>query len=372
MIDTLIIGGGAAGLYLASFHPRCVILERGDECGRKLLLTGGGRCNYTNAAGPEEMALLFNGNKAFIRKVLYAHTSKDIIAHFRTLGITPVEEDRGRIFPKGGDAKALRDALLKGNPRIIHGKAESIRKDGDAFIIETERGRIEARRIVIATGGDSFPQTGSDGSGYRLCRQLGHTISQPYPALAPIVLTPSLSAAEGVSASVSIKAGKARTEGDIIITRLGISGPAALDISRHLAADDEIEICFARIDKESLRMGNGAKTARNALPVPPHLAEALLGPLADRRCSNLSRKELSEIDCQLSRFRAKAKAMKAGAMNTRGGVATAEINPMTMESRIVSNLFIAGDLIDVDGRCGGYSLSFAFATAYIIHKALDA
>ena len=371
MIDTLIIGGGAAGLYLASFHPRSVILERGDECGRKLLLTGGGRCNYTNTAGPEEMALLFNGNKAFIRKVLYAHTSKDIIAHFRTLGITPAEEDRGRIFPKGGDAKAIRDALLKSNPRIIHGKAESIRKEGDAFIIETGRGRIEARRVVIATGGDSFPQTGSDGSGYRLCRQLGHTISQPYPALAPIALIPSLSTAEGVSATVSIKAGKARSEGDIIITRLGISGPAALDISRHLSPDDEIEICFMRISKETLRMSSGGKTVKNALSIPPRLSEALLGSLADKRCASLSRQELDRIESQLSRFKAKAKAIRAGAMNTKGGVSASEIDPRTMGSKLVEGLYFAGDIIDVDGPTGGYSLSFAFASAYIIHKALE-
>lgn len=369
----MVIGGGAAGLYLASLHPGITILERGEECGRKLILTGGGRCNYTNKAEPEEMAAMFHGNKAFIKRVLYAHTSKDIIRHFRELGIKPLEEDSGRIFPSHGDAKDIRAALLSRGAEIMYGKAEAItRRTDGTFAVRTENRELTARRVVVATGGDSFPATGSDGSGYRLLQELGHSIATPHPALAPISMTPALPEAEGITIKATLRTGKAEEHGDIIITRRGISGPAALNISRHLAENDEIEICFARIDKESLRMGNGAKTARNALPVPPHLAEALLGPLADRRCSNLSRKELSEIDCQLSRFRAKAKAMKAGAMNTRGGVATAEINPMTMESRIVRNLFIAGDLIDVDGRCGGYSLSFAFATAYIIHKALDA
>ena len=128
MIDTLIIGGGAAGLYLASLHPNTAILESGKECGRKLLLTGGGRCNYTNTATPEEMADLFNGNKAFIRKVLYAHTSNDIIQHFRTLGIKPKEEDMGRIFPLNGNAETVRGALLAACPKIIHGKAEHIER----------------------------------------------------------------------------------------------------------------------------------------------------------------------------------------------------------------------------------------------------
>ena len=367
----MIIGGGAAGLYLASLHPNTAILESGKECGRKLLLTGGGRCNYTNTATPEEMADLFNGNKAFIRKVLYAHTSNDIIQHFRTLGIKPKEEDMGRIFPLNGNAETVRDALLAACPKIIHGKAEHIERKDGIFRIRTRTGIIEARKAIIATGGNSFPLTGSDGSGYSLLRSLGHTITPLSPSLAPIALTPSLAKAEGVSLKATLRIGKREETGDIVITRRGISGPAALNISREATAGCGISICFADVDKGKLRMESGGKAVKNALPLPPRLTEALIGELADKKCGNLSRSDLDAIESRISRFRASAKAIKEGAMNTKGGVSTAEIDPRTMESRIVENLYIAGDIIDVDGPTGGYSLTFAFATAYIIHKALS-
>ena len=367
----MIIGGGAAGLYLASLHPNTAILESGKECGRKLLLTGGGRCNYTNTATPEEMADLFNGNKAFIRKVLYAHTSNDIIQHFRTLGIKPKEEDMGRIFPLNGNAETVRDALLAACPKIIHGKAEHIERKDGIFRIRTGTGIIEARKAIIATGGNSFPLTGSDGSGYSLLRSLGHTITPLSPSLAPIALTPSLAKAEGVSLKATLRIGKREETGDIVITRRGISGPAALNISRFLLDDPEIVISFAEIDRNRLRMESGSKTAKNALDIPPRLSETLLGAIADKKCGNLSRSDLDTIERQMTRFRARGKAIKEAAMNTRGGVPCSEIDPQTMESKIVPGLYIIGDMIDVDGPTGGFSLTWAFATAWCAARGLS-
>lgn len=366
----MIIGGGAAGLYLASFHPEATILEQRGECGQKLIITGGGRCNYTNAAGPEEMSELFHGNKAFIKRVLYAHTSMDIIEHFKTLGIQPSEEEMGKIFPLRGDAASVRSALLKRVHRIIKGKAVSIEKNDDAFIVHMENGTLEARRVVIATGGESFPHTGSDGSGYAILKALGHTIVPTAPALAPIALSSNLAKAEGISLKARLGVGKRSEYGDIIITRRGISGPAALNISRELADSNEIEITFSEASIKELRESMGARTVKNALAIPPRLTEALIGSLADRKCGNLSRKEEEEIQGRLSHFRSRAKAIREGAMNTRGGVSASEINPKTMESKIVPGLYISGDVIDVDGPTGGYSLSFAFATAFIISRAL--
>ena len=364
MTDTLIIGGGAAGLYLASFLADPVILERNGSCGRKLLLTGGGRCNYTNAAPPDDMAARMNGSRPFIRSVLYSHSSNDIIKRLRSLGIEPAEEDNGRIMPRGGNAETVLDALLRSRPKIITGKAERIRKRDDAFIVETESESLQARRVVIATGGMSYPQTGSDGSGYALLRDLGHTIITPYPALSPIALTPSLGHAEGISTHVTLAAGRRKEAGDVIITRRGISGPAALNISRFLQDDPEITISFAEVDRDRLRMEGGGKIVKNALRLPPRLTEALLGTIADRKCGNLSRSDLDTIERQLMHFRARGKAIAEAAMNTRGGVSTSEIDPRTMESKIVKGLYIIGDLIDVDGPTGGFSLTWAFATAW--------
>ncbi len=371
MIGTLIIGGGAAGLYLASFLPNSVILEREGICGRKLLLTGGGRCNYTNAASPEEMAARMNGNKAFIRRVLYSHSSEDIISHMRSLGIEPAEEDNGRILPRSGNAEAVLSALLSSKPRVISGKAESLGKQGSAFIVRTGTESIEAQRVVIATGGMSYPQTGSDGSGYDLVRKLGHTIVTPYPALAPIALTPSLGRAEGISWHATLTIGKRNEEGEIIVTRRGISGPAALNISRFLLDDPEIVISFAEIDRNRLRMESGSKTVKNALDIPPRLSETLLGAIADKKCGNLSRSDLDTIERQMTRFSARGKAIKEAAMNTRGGVPCSEIDPQTMESKIVPGLYIIGDMIDVDGPTGGFSLTWAFATAWCAARGLS-
>lgn len=371
MIGTLIIGGGAAGLYLASFLPVPVILEREGICGRKLLLTGGGRCNYTNAASPEEMAGRMNGNKAFIRRVLYSHSSEDIISHMRSLGIEPAEEDNGRILPRNGNAETVLSALLSTGPRIIAGKAESIEKHGCSFIVRTGTESIAARRVVIAAGGTSYPQTGSDGSGYDLARKLGHTIVAPYPALAPIALTPSIGGAEGISWHVTLTVGKRKEEGEIIITRRGISGPAALNISRWLQDDPEIAISFASIDRNRLRMESGSRTVKNALDMPPRLSETLLGAIADKRCGNLSRIDLDTIERQVMRFSARGKAIREAAMNNRGGVSTSEIDPQTMESKIVPGLYIIGDMIDVDGPTGGFSLTWAFATAWCAARGLS-
>lgn len=371
MIDTLIIGGGAAGLYLASLNNKVTILER-DICGRKLLLTGGGRCNYTRASTPDEMIGMYNGNRNFIKSVLYAHTPDDIVKHFKALGIEPSIEEDGKIFPKNGNAEDVRAALFPNKANIIEGKGISIKKDEDFFAIATESGEvIKAKRVVVATGGESFPGTGSDGNGYRLLSALGHTIIPTSPALSPIALTPSLSHAEGVSIRATLTVGKKSEENDIVITRRGISGPGALNISRHLADYDEITISFSSIDKTKLRMESGGKSVKNALHLPSRLTEALLGPLSDKRCGNLSKSDLETIEKKISRHTFKAKAIKEGAMNTRGGVSTSEINPRTMESKIVKNLYILGDLIDVDGPTGGYSLSFAFATAWIANNSLS-
>ena len=171
MIDFLIIGGGAAGLYAASLIKDAVILERNDECGRKLLLTGGGRCNYTHTGSVEDLLEHYHGSRQFIKKVLYQHCNEDIIAHFEKLGINPKNEN-DKIFPQSGDAHSIRDALLGNHPRIIKGTALSIEKSGDSFLIITDNGTLEAKRILFASGGNSFPKTGSDGLGYSILKLL--------------------------------------------------------------------------------------------------------------------------------------------------------------------------------------------------------
>ena len=147
MIGTLIIGGGAAGLYASSLLPDAVILERNDSCGRKLLLTGGGRCNYTHRGSARDIIPHYHGSLPFIRKVLFQHQSDDIIGRFRALGIEPVDEN-GKIFPRSGDAGDILRALEAHQPETVRGKAENIAKDGDSFTVKTEKSVLRCRRII--------------------------------------------------------------------------------------------------------------------------------------------------------------------------------------------------------------------------------
>ena len=351
MIDFLIIGGGAAGLYAASLIPEAVILERNDICGKKLLLTGGGRCNYTHNGTVPEIMEHYHGNINFIRKVLYRHTPDDIITHFRELGIKPGNEN-GKIFPLYGDAHSIRDALLPNGNRIIRGKALSIEKNDAFFVIRTENEM-------------AYPRTGSDGSGYQLIKTLGHSIEPPYPALAPLELTPSLKDAEGITIPITIRKDKKEISDTAVITKRGISGPAAENFSYLLSGRENVTISFDDCDIKSLRETSGAALLKNTLSIPPRLSQILLGPLAEKKIANLSKAEAAKAEEIITRYTFSCRPIAEGAMSTRGGVKTSEIKAETMESKLIPGLYFAGDIIDIDADCGGYSLTWAFATAYI-------
>ena len=368
---TLIIGGGAAGLYLAALCPSAVLLEKNGECGRKLMLTGGGRCNFTHMGNPEELLPHYSGSRAFIRKVLYNHTPDDIIAFFRSLGVGAVNEN-GRIFPEGGDARIIRDALLGKAGRIIRGEADVITKERDGFSVKLRDGTVlKAENVVIAAGGSHYPHTGSDGSGIRLLSSLGHSIEPVLPALAPLRLERKLSAAMGITLRARISAGRHTAEGEIIITHNGISGPAALNISRWVSDSGEVSIRFAEADIRELRETFPRKEVKNALPLPARLSEALFGTLSEKKLGNLSKQEESLIASSLASFRSRAVPIASAAMSTRGGASLSGFDASTMESKLVAGLYAIGDVLDVDAETGGYSLTFAFATAFTAASALE-
>ena len=361
---TLIIGGGAAGLYLAALCPSAVILERNDECGRKLLLTGGGRCTFTQEGSPEELLSHYYGNRQFAKKVLYSHTPDDIVAFFRSLGVAPRNED-GRIFPSDEDAHTVRDALLRKAGKVIKGTAVSIRYLDPGFAITLEEGTIlHADIVVIAAGGAHYPHTGSDGSGCRLLASLGHAITEIYPALAPLNLERKLTPAMGISLKAEIRTGKHISSGDILITHNGISGPAVLNISRWVNDSHEVSIRFSDDDIKELRKAFPKKEVRNALAIPQRLSDALLSDISAKKLGSLSRKEELLIQEAIGSFTSKASPVSSAAMSTRGGADTSQFNPMTMESKLISGLYAIGDVLDIDADTGGYSLTFAFASAY--------
>lgn len=362
-----IIGCGAAGLMASSIlGPEAFVLEHGDEGGKKLLITGGGRCNYTSSDSMEMLSSRYYEKKNFVSPALHTFPPEKITAYFETLGIKSTVEENGKVFPSSGKAREIRDALLDKTDSVIYGeKITGIKKSGGIFHIETERKVYTAEFIIIATGGITFPETGSDGSLNKIIRGLGHKIIAQHGTLTEI-MTPTLPLfkAEGISLTLTLKKGKTKVHGDAVITKRGISGPAPENFSHYLETKDEATIEFLPLTRESFSSLNAKAALKNALPLPERLTAVLLPDLSGKRVSDLSNKEKDEVIHALSGNIVPIKLNERRAMCTKGGVATDEVNRRTMESRLVENLYFAGEVLDVDGECGGYNLTWAFASAF--------
>lgn len=367
----IIIGAGAAGLFAGSILGRkALVLEKGERCGRKLLLTGGGKCNYTHDSENPELLNHYTADKKYIRDALYAMSPSAIVEYFKKLGINPVVEENGKIFPHTGRAEDIVAALEKRCSIEYETEVISVRKE-ERFVIETNKGTFTSDSLLIATGGISYPHTGSDGKGYELAKAFGHTIERPTPALAPLALDFSLKEAEGITIPMTIKVGKKILSDSAVITRRGISGPLAENISYLLPEKKEISLSFLEITKEEIRGESGRTLLKNVIPLPSRLTKALLGPIGEKKIAELKKEELNLAIERLTGLRTNAWAIKEGAMSTHGGVSMKELNSKTMESKLVAGLYFAGDLTDVDAECGGYSLTWAFASSYLFAKAID-
>lgn len=365
----VVIGGGASGLFLSSLlGKKPLILERNPSAGKKLLLTGGTRCNYTHLEPNEELITHYRGDKRLVKSLIYDYSPKDIINHLKSIGIEPKNEN-GKIYPSSERSIDVLNALLKGANIKYNTMVHDIEKHNGFFLVHTNSEIIECEKLVIATGGNSYPKTGSDGNGYALLRRLGHRITPICPALSPLILKDSLTSARGITLEVEIKTESMYSRGSSVITDQGISGPAAENISWALSSEKEIEISFTQnpnpIDKRKNSL------LKNSLGLPAELITALMKSLADKKTSALTKRETEYINKRLTSFRTMAKSTYKGAMSTHGGVSTDEIDRNTLESKIIENLFIAGDLLDIDGDTGGYSLTIAFSSAHKIMKAIS-
>lgn len=369
---TLIIGGGAAGLYLSTLVPYSIIVEKEPRCGRKLYMTGGGRCNFTHKATVPELLPHYNGNLPFIRKVLYSHTPDDIIRHMESQGIKAMTEEDGRVFPETELSESVIMALMPETSRIIKGReAVSAVKNRGLFEVTLDDGqKLRTETLVIATGCSAACFPPYNGSGYKLLSSFGHTITDRHPALAPLRLERSISGAEGITTGIRIKAGRKEAEGDAVITHNGISGPVVLNMSRNVLDGDEITISFSDVDIKELRIREPKKLVRNAIDLPERLIRTLIGNLADKKIGNLSKDDERKIEENITAFRTRAWPVKQQAMTEAGGAILSEFNPVTMESKLVPGLYAAGDVLDVDADTGGYSLTWAFATAWCISRAV--
>jgi predicted Rossmann fold flavoprotein len=403
-----IVGAGAAGLAAAIFaarsgaRDRVVALDGAARPGAKILVSGGARCNVTNTVVTE--ADFNSGKPNVVRRVLRAFPVDATVAFFREIGVALHEEEGGKLFPDTNRARTVLEALLaeaarRGvDVRSGHRVTAVVRED-EGFGLETTRGPVMASQVVLATGGLSLPRTGSDGVGYRFAESLGHTLVPPTPALVPLVLEDEFHAGlSGVSLPVVVQvraAGRplAKTRGAMLFTHFGVSGPAVLDASRHWTRarlegrDAEVSVALLATDDfadaERRLLALAAETARshvaNALGtlVPAALAGSLvahLGIAPDTPLGQLRREDRRRLVHALTAWPLPVRDSRGYgfAEVTAGGVPLEEVDAGTLGSRKTPGLFLVGEILDVDGRIGGFNFQWAWSSGFVAGAALAA
>ena len=367
--DILILGAGASGLMLASLlkgNKSVAIVDGNSQIGKKLSITGGGRCNICNQ---NLKASNFLGDEVFVRSVLKRFDQNRLIKWLKSNKIELSLEKNEQFFCKDS-AKAvikLFEKSTRGATLLTNHKIQSLKYRNGEFTLQTERGQIVAKKVVVATGGVSFPALGATGVGYEIAKSFGHKISKISPALVGLTLQREqffMKELSGISAQVSVRVGEKRFDGNILFTHKGISGPVILNASLYWQRG-EIEIDF--LPNFSLSRLKGRKQLSTLLPLPKRLSKALLAHLKieDRVAERLSADELQRLK-RLKEYRfAPAGSFGYGrAEVTRGGVLSNEIDSQNMMSRLQKNLFFIGEVVNVTGELGGYNLQWAFSSAY--------
>lgn len=394
----VVIGGGPAGMIasgrLAKRGKKVCLIEKNDFLGKKLRITGKGRCNITNMADVEEMMQNIPTNSRFLYSALYSFTNYDIIDLLNSLGV-PTKVERGnRVFPESDNAKDVVDALrryaLSGDVELIKEKATGIIiEDGKVAGVKLESKEIPASGVIIATGGVSYPLTGSTGDGYKFAKSAGHTIIEPKASLVPLetkekwpaeVMGLSL---KNVELTLFDEDKKLYTDfGEMLFTHFGVSGPIVLSASCHMknaknpriTIDLKPALDFAQLDKRILRDldGAGKKHLQNSLDalLPKALIPVIIklaGLSGDKEACNITKEERHELARLLKALPLTITGTRPvkEAIITSGGVKVSEINPSTMESKLVKGLYFAGEVIDVDAYTGGFNLQIAYSTGYL-------
>ena len=385
--DVIILGAGAAGLMCAARAGqrglRVALLERAEKPGKKILISGGGRCNFTNIdAGP---ANYLSANPHFAKSALARYRPADFLGLVEKHGIAWHEKTLGQLFCDGS-AKQIVEMLLAECPEnvelVCNADVSAVVKDGDDFAVSASGEHYTAPALVIATGGPSIPKMGATGFAYDLARQFSLKVVEPRPALVPLtlggedVLFRELS---GVSAPVVARAGKTEFAEAALFTHKGLSGPAILQISSYWKPGEEVGIAF-HPDTSSewlieAKRDRPRATVRSVLreQLPDRLADALAERLGlERELGNLSDKDLRAAAQHLAnwRFRPNGTEGFAKAEVTLGGISTAELSSQTMEAKKVPGLYAIGEAVDVTGWLGGYNFQWAWASGVACGEAL--
>lgn len=401
--QVIVVGGGAAGMLAAISARRAgavvTILEKNPRVGKKILATGNGRCNYTNMNA--DIPWYHGSNPSFAKAALNAFTVEDTLRFFEELGIEPKVEEMGKVFPMSEQASSILDVLLyeiNESGIKVTGDAciTSVTKKGSQFELKAENGSIfKADSVILATGGKAMPSSGSDGNGYELAIKLGHTMTELYPALVQIMLEGSFfQRIEGVKLVGTAEIlhhnrSLAQDRGDILFANYGVSGPPILQISRKAGEllqqgkEAVLKLSILDIPGEELAKiidrrcsASSCKSVEFSLVgfinkrlIPVILHEAAVDDLK-KPAAQLTVKERANIVHVLTDWRFKIRGTKSwpSAQVTAGGIHTDEIDENTMESKIVQGLYLVGEILDIDGQCGGFNLQWAWSSGYVAGK----
>ncbi len=399
--DIVIVGAGAAGLFAATWAGRTTAaagrrlsvtaLDSSRKLGAKILVAGGGRCNVTHEQVSETDYA--GSTPASIRKVLRRFSVADAVAFFEASGVLLKTEDTGKLFPVTDSARTVLDAIVREAMRagatLVHpAKVTGVTKDDTGFEVHTEAGIFSARRVILCTGGKSLPKSGSDGSGFELARSLGHSLTSPVmPSLVPLLLPPGhwitslsgLTLPTEVSLFSSTNKKLFATTGSTLCTHCGLSGPAILDVSRHWlmarAADPNVSLSLnwlpgdnpEQVDRMFVsQQGRGPLSIlRDRLPdrLARSLCEQSTAPPAGDLPRDSRRRLVSLVTATPLPIVGDRGFTVAEA--TAGGVPLSEVRLETMESRVCPGLYLAGEVLDVDGRIGGFNFQWAWASGFV-------
>ncbi len=409
--DLIIVGAGPSGLFCAinamMAGKRIMILEKKNSPGHKLLISGSCQCNITHDGDILDFLDHFGDSvqRRFLRRALLGFTNSDLISFFESKGLEMIREKTGKVFPKTRRARDVLEILMvqcqeKGISIKCNEEVIAITRDDGGFLLDCKEASYRSKQLVIATGGCSFPATGSSGDGYRFAEILGHNISEVRPALTPLLIKDypfsDLAGLSFPNMRISLyRHAKIREhQGDVLFTHEGLSGPGILDSSRYVRAGDIVKLSFVPDDKrkaleewlidKARREGGSSLLSVLAdlshvglaiVPLYPRLIKRILeisGIVLSLQIAQLTREDRSILVDNLTGFSLVVSDLCGydTAMITSGGVERREIDPRTMQSRLIKGLYLVGEVLDVDGDTGGYNLQSAFSTGMLAARSI--
>lgn len=412
MSKVIVIGGGPAGMFAAYFAAKnghdVTLIEQNEKLGKKLYITGKGRCNITNASDMEELFKNVCSNPKFLYSAFYSYTNDQVVDFFEGFGL-PTKVERGnRVFPVSDHSSDVIATLTKALRSVgvevrLHTKVKEIltKKEENEIIqgvLLSDGSKLEADAVVLATGGVSYGSTGATGDGYRFAEKLNHTIVEPTPSLVPFetkeVWVPALQGLALKNVSIKIVNGKKTLYedfGEMLFTHFGVSGPMILSASAAIKPEyiREQPICYIdlkpaldeeTLDKRVLREFEDArnKQYKNSIQklLPGKMVPVIIelsGIDPDKKVNEISKEERKRLVSLLKALPITITGTRGWneAIITRGGISVKDVNPSTMESKKVQNLYICGEVLDLDAMTGGFNLQIAWSTGYLAGNSIE-